>query len=94
MPSSPSQDAFVRLSARFVSELSEIASEKALRHAKRLVTLISQQPDMGSPQVSPSLAARFGENLRFMALDGYLVLYRHENGAVEFLAFLSGPTVH
>ena len=77
----------------YVGALLEIPSDRTLGHIQMLEAQLAPFPDMGSPMLRPALVARFGEGLRKLVVDGYVLVYRHVDDKVDMLAVVPGRSI-
>ena len=73
--------------------LLELLTDRQLDRVEELEKSLSTFPDMGSPVVRDALVLRFGPNLRKVVVDGYLLVYRHDEDAVRMLVAIHGKSV-
>lgn len=83
----------IRLSEEFSIGLSQIWSKRVLDHIKRLIALLQVQPELGSPDVRPSLLRMYGPHLRKLTVSTFVIVYRFDGKTVDVLAIVHGPQV-
>ena len=79
--------------AAYEAQLMEIPSDKTVVRIEEIEDQLAVFPDMGSPVVRDALVLRFGPNLRKVVVDGYVLVYRHDEDAVRMLAAVPGKSV-
>ena len=70
--------ASVVLTERFVSDASGIWSDKALDRIRRCVLSLEAFPEMGSPDVPPSIRKEFGDGIRKVVVAPFDLVYEYE----------------
>ncbi len=83
----------LRIAEEFSIGLSEIYSARLLSRIEKVVRSLAEFPEMGSPLVRPSLTSQYGENLRKIAIETFLIVYRYDEQTVDVLALVYGPSV-
>jgi len=83
----------LRVTDEFVSSLATVTSPRVLERIRRVLEDLRSFPDMGSTDVRPCLARRYGEGLRKISVASLVIVYRHTADAVEVLALVWGPTI-
>lgn len=90
---SEERGAVLRIADEFVAGLAEVQPQKALARIHDQLGLLARFPEMGSPDVRPALARRYGAGLRQLVVAPYVIVYRHAGGCVDVLALVCGPAV-
>lgn len=83
----------LRIAEEFSIGLSEIYSARLLSRIEKVVRSLVEFPEMGSPLARPSLTSQYGDNLRKIAIETFLIVYRCDGQTVDVLAFVYGPSV-
>lgn len=71
----------------------EKRSERVRAHIRSAIANLQTFPDMGTSDARDSLKERFGEDIRVLVVEGYLVVYRHADDHVDVLALVSVRSV-
>ena len=77
----------------YESMLMELLTNRQLDKVEEIEHCLSVFPDTGSPLVRDALVLRFGSNLRKIVVDGYILVYRHDEDVVRMLAAVPGKSV-
>ena len=85
--------ALVRIADEFVFALSGVYSERVLDQIKKSVELLADFPEIGSVNVRKSLVNRYGSGIRKLVVSTFIIVYRYEDGVVDVLALVYGPSV-
>ena len=81
-----------RLTISFIDDLAQCDEERPRvgAHARKLIMQLQAFPDMGAPQPRASLRKRYGEDIRTMPVDSYLLVYSHDESVLELIALIPG----
>lgn len=85
--------ATLRIADEFVEDLALIYSGTLLNRIHTVLNQLPQFPDMGSPNVRPSLIQQYGEGIRTLSISSFVLVYRHRNEVVDVLALIHGPRI-
>lgn len=83
----------IRLTEEFIQNLSCIYSERVLDQIHSLVSILPQNPEIGSSNVRNSLENRYGTNIRKLAVSTFVIVYRFDGIRIDALALIYGPTI-
>lgn len=89
--------ATLRIADEFNEDLALIYSGTLLNRIhtvlNQLLNQLLQFPDMGSPNVRPSLIQQYGEGIRTLSLSSFVLVYRHRDEVVDVPALIHGPRI-
>lgn len=85
--------ATLRIADEFVEDLALIYSGTLLSRIHTVLNQLPQFPDMGSPNVRPSLIQQYGEGIRTLSISSFVLVYRHRDEVVDVLALIHGPRI-
>ena len=71
----------VRLTERFVDDASQIWSDRVWNRVQRAVALLESFPEMGSPDVPPSVQREFGTTVRKYVIVPFDLVYEYDSVA-------------
>lgn len=83
----------LRISEELSEGLATIWSQRVLDHIRSTVSMLPKNPELGSPQVRPSLARHYGSNLRKLNMSTFVIVYRFDGEIVDVLALVYGPSI-
>lgn len=86
-------DVELRVADEFIDGPSNISSAPLLARIRRVVEQLRRFPEMGSPDVRPSLSVRYGAGLRNVAVSSFPIVFRFDGLTVDVLALVYGPSV-
>lgn len=85
--------ATLRIADEFIEDLALIYSGTPLNRIHTVLNQLPQFPDMGSPNVRPSLIQQCGEGIRAVSISSFVLVYRHRDEVVDVLALIHGPRI-
>lgn len=83
----------LRIADEFVYSLAGIYSERVLAQIKKLLSLLPDNPEMGSADVRASLTSTYGPDLRKLPVSTFVIIYRYDGEFIDVLALVYGPTI-
>ena len=83
----------LRIADEFVYALAGIYSERLLDHIHNVLTLLPDNPELGSRNVRQSLVDRYGAGLRKISVSTFVIVYRVSDEYVDVLALVYGPAI-
>ena len=83
----------LRISDEFVYGLASVYSDRVLEQIRKNVEMLADLPEIGSANVRPSLVERYGKGIRKLVVSTFVIEYRYENGVVDVLSLVYGPSV-
>ena len=83
----------LRIADEFVYALSSIYSQRVLDHIENLLSLLPENPEIGSANVRQSLIDRYGEGVRKLPVSTFVIVYRISGKFVDVLALVYGPSI-
>lgn len=83
----------IRYSEEFRSVVCEITSGRVVRHLKKLIAELQAFPGMGSTYPRKVLKERYGNDIRTVPVEGYLLVYRYDEEALWLITLVWGGLV-
>ena len=83
----------LRATEEFLSNMADLESERVVGHVGRIVAQLQAFPGMGRPRPRQMLRDRYGQDIRTMAVDGYLLVYRTDSEVLELVSLVPGRTI-
>ena len=83
----------LRIADEFVYALAGIYSQRALDHIENLLSLLPENPEIGSSNVRQSLIERYGNGVRKLPVSSFVIVYRISGEYVDVLALVYGPSI-
>ena len=83
----------IRYTDEFRMTAREVTSKRVQRHLRKVIEGLQAFPNMGSPHPRRMLRDRYGDDILTMAVDGYLLVYRHDDEALWLIALPWGGVV-
>lgn len=83
----------LRIADEFVYDIAGITSQRLLAEIHDAVSLLADNPKMGSPNIRNSLRVAFGGGIRKLVVSPFVIIYRYQDGIVDVLACVYGPRV-
>ena len=83
----------LRISDEFIYALSGIYSQRVFDHVRNLLSLLPENPEIGSSNVRQSLIDRYGNGIRKLHVSTFVIVYRISDDYVDVLALVYGPAV-
>jgi plasmid stabilization system protein ParE len=83
----------LRIADEFTYALAGIYSERLLAQLKHVLSLLPDNPELGSANVRQSLADRYGSGIRKIPVSTFVVVYRVSDEFVDILALVYGPSI-
>lgn len=83
----------IRYHDEFLAMMDEVPSNSTVELIGKTIGRLQVFPDSGSGQVRPSVRDRYGDDIRTVAVDGYLLVYRHNAEVLELIALVWGALV-
>lgn len=68
----------MQYSDQFLSQMDEVQSDDTVEHVGRIIGQLQAFPDMGNPRPRQTLRNRYGEDIRTMPVEHYLLVYKHD----------------
>ena len=85
--------ATLRIADEFNEDLALIYSGTLLNRIHTVLNQLPQFPDIGSPNVRPSLIQQYGKGFRTLSISSFVLVYRHRDEVVDVLALIHGPRI-
>lgn len=67
----------------FIDALAGVTSDRIYRRVLAVVSSLAAMPELGSPDVRPSIVARFGANVRKLVVGPFDIFYIYDARAGE-----------
>ena len=83
----------LRIADEFVNALAGIYSQRVLDHIRNLLSLLTDNPELGSANVRQSLVDRYGEGIRKLPVSTFVIVYRISGNHIDVLALVYGPAI-
>lgn len=83
----------LRLADEFTYALGSIYSQRVLDHIQNLLSLLPDNPDLGSRNVRQSLIDRYGTGIRKIPVSTFVIVYRVSGDFIDILALVYGPSI-
>lgn len=83
----------IRYTDEFRMAAREVTSVRFRQHLRKVIEGLQTFPDMGSPQPRRMLRDRYGDGIRTVAVDGYPLVYRHDDEALWLISLPWGGIV-
>ena len=83
----------LRIADEFTYALASIYSQRLLDHIRNLLSLLSDNPELGSSHVRQSLVDRYGVGIRKIPVSTFVIVYRIADDSVDVLALVYGPSI-
>lgn len=83
----------IHATGEFLAIMDELVSEKVVDHIGRVIAQLQVFPGMGTPRPRQMLRERYGSDIRTMAVDGYLLVYRENGEVLELVSLVPGAAV-
>ena len=83
----------MRIADEFTYALAGTYSERLLGQIKHLIGLLSENPELGSRNVRPSLLERYGDGVRKLPVSNFVIVYRISGEYIDVLALVYGPSI-
>ena len=83
----------INATAEFLAVMDDIESDRVVEHVGRIIGHLQVFPDMGNPRPRTSLRERYGEDIRSAAVDGFLLVYRHDDECLHLVTLVPGKLV-
>ena len=83
----------LRIADEFTHGLARVYSDRVLDHVRNLVSLLPDNPELGSANVRQSLIDRYGEGIRKIPVSNFVIVYRVSGDYVDVLALVYGPSI-
>ncbi|MBQ9001931.1 MAG: type II toxin-antitoxin system RelE/ParE family toxin [Eggerthellaceae bacterium] len=83
----------LRIADEFAYALAGIYPERVLDHIRNLLSLLPDNPEIGSTNVRRSLVDRYGSGIRKLAVSSFVIVYRVSDYYVDVLALVYGPSI-
>ena len=75
-----------------LADVDDLSPSKGMR-IREAVRRLQAFPDMGSPRVCQMLKNRYGDDLRTLAVEGYVIVYRHDEQKLCLIALPWGGRI-
>ena len=74
----------------FACQLAEVDEHapKTGTHARKLISQLQAFPDMGNPHPRKMLRDRYGDNIRTVPVDHYLLVYAHDDKELKIVSLV------
>ena len=83
----------LRIADEFTYALAGIYSRRVLDQIKHTLSLLPDNPEIGSANVRQSLLDRYGRGIRKLPLSTFVIVYRVSEDYVDVLALVYGPSI-
>ena len=83
----------LRIAENFIDDLSRIYSKRVLQRIKAALSMLEDNPEIGSPLVRVSLVEAFGDGICTYAISTFVLVYRFDGAYVDILALVYGPRI-
>ena len=83
----------LRIADEFTNALAGIYSQRVLDHVRNLISLLPENPELGSANVRQSLIDRYGTGVRKIPVSTFAIVYRITESSIDVLALVYGPAV-
>lgn len=83
----------IRISDEFIQGLAQIYSGRLLDRIRNLLSLLPDNPEIGSRNVRQSLIDQFGDGIRKLPVSTFVIVYRVSEEYVDVLALVYGPSI-
>ena len=83
----------LRIADEFVYALAGIYSQRVRDHIRNLISLLPENPELGSANVRQSLSDRYGIGIRKLPVSTFVIVYRISDDFIDVLALVYGPSI-
>lgn len=83
----------LRIADEFTYALAGIYSQPLLDRIRNILSLLPDNPELGSSNVRQSLIDCYGEGIRKFPVSTFVIVYRISGDFVDVLALVYGPAI-
>ena len=76
----------IHYSDEFLAIMDEVEANKTVEHIGKTIGQLQAFPSMGNPRPRQALRKRYGEDIRTMPVEQYLLVYKYDDEALKIIS--------